>query len=162
MRHRLGKGVVAGLVLAGAVLGLVASPASAGRADGDLKIAVGFVRMDGAQENPPADPDGSGHFAYVAFGDQLCYIITARNIDPPVAAHIHVGAAGVNGPIVVGLQLPDPIGADCITAEQDESLNSAMVLTQGELDAIIANEAGYYANVHTAPFPAGAIRGQLR
>jgi len=37
-----------------------------------------------------------------------------------------------------------------------------MVLTQEELDAIIANEAGFYANVHTAPFPAGAIRGQLR
>jgi hypothetical protein len=162
MRHRLTKGVVAGLVLAGAVLGLVASPASAGRSGGDLKFAVGFVGMDGAQENPAADPDGRGIFAYVAFKDQFCYVITAKDIDPPIAAHIHVGAAGVNGPIVVGLELPDPIGADCITAEQDESLNSTMVLTQGELDAIIANEAGYYANVHTAPFPAGAIRGQLR
>jgi hypothetical protein len=162
MRHRLTKGVVAGLVLAGAVLGLVASPASASRSGGDHKIAVGFVRMDGAQENPAADPDGHGHFAYVAFKDQLCYFITAADIDPPLAAHIHVGAAGVNGGIIVGLQLPDPVGHDCITAEPDESLNSTMVLTQGELDAIIANEAGYYANVHTAPFPGGAIRGQLR
>jgi hypothetical protein len=162
MRHRLTKGVVAGLVLAGAVLGLVALPASASRSGGDHKFAVGLVRMDGAQENPPADPDGSGHFAYVAFKDQFCYIITAKDIEPPLAAHIHVGAAGVNGPIVVGLQLPDPVGADCITAEQDETLNSPMVLTQGELDAIIANEAGYYANVHTASFLGGAIRGQLR
>ena len=162
MRHRVGKGVVAGLVLAGAVLGLVASPASASRTDGSHQIAFNIVRMVGANEVPPADPDGSGIFAYIAFKDHLCYVITARNIDPPIAAHIHTGAAGVNGPIVVALQVPDPIGADCITAEQDESLNSTMVLTQGELDAIIANEAGYYANVHTAPFPAGAIRGQLR
>jgi hypothetical protein len=162
MRHRLGKGVVAGLVLAGAVLGLVASPASARTTGDDHKIAFNIVRMVGANENPPADPDGSGIFAYVAFKDQFCYVITARNIDPPIAAHIHVGAAGVNGPIVVPLQLPDPIAADCITAEQDESLNSTMVLTQGELDAIIDNPAGFYANVHTAPFPAGAIRAQLR
>lgn len=162
MRQRLIKGAVAGLVLAGTVLGLAASPVSAGRAGGDHKIAVGVVVMDGAQENPAADPDGKGIFAYVAFKDQFCYFISARDIDPPVAAHIHVGAAGVNGPIIVGLELPDPVGADCITAEQDETLNSTMVLTQGELDAIIANEAGYYANVHTATFPAGAIRGQLR
>jgi hypothetical protein len=161
MRHRLGKGVVAGLLLAGAVLGVVASPASASRTGGSHQIAFGIVRMDGQQENPAADPDGRGHFAFIAFGDKLCYVITARDIDPPLAAHIHVGAAGVNGPIVVGLELPDPIGADCITAEQDESLNSTMVLTQSELDAIIANKAGFYANVHTAPFPAGAIRGQL-
>ncbi len=161
MRHRLTKGVVAGLVLAGSVLGLVASPASASRSGDDHNIAFGIVRMDGQQENPAADPDGHGHFAFVAFKDQLCYVITARDIDPPLAAHIHVGARGVNGPIVVALQVPDPIGHDCITAEPDESLNSTMVLTQGELDAIIANKAGYYANVHTAPFPAGAIRGQL-
>ena len=61
-----------------------------------------------------------------------------------------------------GLELPDPVSADCITAEPHSSLDSPMVLTQEELDAIIANEAGYYANVHTATFPAGAIRGQLR
>jgi len=89
-------------------------------------------------------------------------VLTARNIDPPVASHIHSGAAGVNGPIVVMLDVPDPVGHGCITAEQDESLNSIEVLTQSELDAIIADEAGFYANVHTATFPGGAIRGQLR
>ena len=36
------------------------------------------------------------------------------------------------------------------------------VLLQSELDAIIDNPAGFYANVHNAEFPAGAVRGQLR
>ena len=62
----------------------------------------------------------------------------------------------------MALELPDPVAADCITAEPDPALNSNDVLTQGELDAIIADEAGFYANVHTGPFPGGAIRGQLR
>jgi hypothetical protein len=28
-------------------------------------------------------------------------------------------------------------------------------------DAIAANPANYYVNVHNAPFPGGAVRGQL-
>ena len=31
------------------------------------------------------------------------------------------------------------------------------MLLQSELDAIIANPAGFYANVHNTPFPAGAL-----
>ena len=159
MRKRLIQVSVA-LVVTGAVLGLAASPVSA---DGGRHhdIAVGVVRLDGGQEVPPADPDGRGLFAYVAFGDQLCYFLTAHRIDPAAAAHIHAGPAGVNGGIVIGLEVPDPVSHGCITADPDEANNSPMVLTQGELDAIIADEAGFYANVHNATFPAGAIRGQL-
>jgi hypothetical protein len=162
MRSRLIAGPIAALVFAGAVLAFMASPASAGDDDHSHQIAVGSIRLSGANEVPAADPDGFGRFRYIAAGDKLCYILSAFNIDPPLAAHIHAGAAGVNGPIVVMLEVPDHVSAACITAEPDSSLNSIDVLTQEELDAIIANEAGFYANVHTAPFPAGAIRGQLR
>src|SRR4029077_20743919 len=93
-------------------------------------FAGGGVLLSGAQEVPPADPDGFGRFAYVAFGNKLCYVLTAFKVDTPVMAHIHMGPVGVNGPIVVALELPDPVAAACITAEPDESLNSTMVLTQ--------------------------------
>src|SRR5262245_50870594 len=99
MRSRLIAVPIAALVLAGAVLAIWASPASAGDDDQPHKVAVGSVRLSGAQEVPAADPDGFGRFTYVAAGDKLCYILTAFNVDPPLAAHIHVGAAGVNGPI---------------------------------------------------------------
>jgi len=159
MRNRFIAGSIAALAFAAASFAFVASPASAG--DDHHDFAVGAVKLNGANEVPAADPDGKARFLFVAAGDKLCYFFAAKNIDPPLAAHIHAGAAGVNGGIVVMLMVPDPVSHECITANPDESMNSTAVLTQGELDAIIANPAGFYANVHTAPFPAGAIRGQL-
>ena len=160
MRNRLIKGSIATLVAAGAVLGLAASPVPAGATDSH-KFAANIIQLNGQNENPPADPDGKALMAYVAFGNHFCYAWAAKDIDPPLAAHIHAGAAGVNGGIVVMLQVPDPAAHECITAVPDDTPNTIMVLTQSELDAIIDNPAGFYANVHTAPFPAGAIRGQL-
>src|SRR5262245_60966292 len=99
MRTRLIRGSVALLVFAGAGLGLVASPVAAG-ADQSPKVAASIVKLTGAQEKPPADPDGSAIFAYAAFGDHLCYVLfDPDNLDTVVAAHIHSGAVGVNGPI---------------------------------------------------------------
>ena len=161
MRNRLTI-AVASLVLGITTVGALNSPAGA-RAGTDVNIAFGVVRMSGAQENPPADPDGFGTFAFLGVKDTFCYLITAHKIETPVAAHVHMGARGVNGGIVVGLMTPtDGLAFDCIKAVSNDTPNTTMVLTQAELDAIIANPAGFYANVHNAPFPAGAIRGQLR
>jgi hypothetical protein len=160
-----------GVVALAVVLVAAGGPASAGTAAADTadrgtppKIAVGAVRLDGQQEVPPADSDGRGTFAYVAFDSQICYVLTARRIEPSTMAHIHVGPSGVNGPIVIGLIAPTRgFSADCIEAVPDGSVeNTTEVLLQSELDAIIANESGFYVNVHNAPFPGGAIRAQLR
>jgi len=150
-------------LLAAATMTVTATPAGA-HGGHPQHFAAGAVRLDGAQEVPgPGDEDGRGMFAYLAFDSNLCYLLSARNIDPAAAAHVHSGARGVAGPIVIGLTPPtDRLSADCIEAVPDTTPNSPAVLTQSELDAIIANPAGYYANVHNAPFPAGAIRGQLR
>jgi hypothetical protein len=126
-------------------------------------FAAGIVRLDGAQETQAADPDGRGTFGYVAARDKLCYLLTARKIEPATMAHIHTGARGVAGPIVIGLEAPtDGLSFDCITAVSNDTPNTTEVLLQSELDAIVANPAGFYVNVHNAPFPAGAIRAQLR
>jgi hypothetical protein len=157
----------ASLLTVGALVGS-AVPASAHHRS-DHRIAFGVVRMDGAQEVSPdgqlgaGDADGKGIFAYLAFDGRLCYFMTARKIEPAAAAHIHQAPRGANGGIVIGLTAPtEGFSADCIAAQPDTVENTPDVLTQSELDAIIANPADYYANVHNAPFPGGAIRGQLR
>lgn len=112
--------------------------------------------LTGENEVPgPGDPDGSGE-ALVLLDEaqsEVCFLIIASDIMLPAsAAHIHVGAADVAGDIVVPLEAPgeDGTSAGCVS-DVDPAL----------IAAIVADPAGYYVNVHTTDFPAGAIRGQL-
>lgn len=77
-----------------------------------------------------------------------------------ILAHIHQGAAGVNGPIVVdsGLNptVPIPITGGVATVTRTNLATSTTIA-----QAIIDNPAGFYFNVHTALSPGGALRGQL-
>lgn len=112
-----------------------------------------FVVMSGAEEAPgPGDPDGSGAALFTlnqGLG-MVCWELTAENIDPAVAAHIHRAPAGSPGPIVVPLS-PPTNGMSSGCAEVD----SALVME------IRQYPENFYVNVHNPAFPAGAIRGQL-
>lgn len=111
--------------------------------------------LTGAAEVPgPGDPNGSGTARLtVNVGQaQVCFSISVTGIAlPSTGAHIHVGEASDFGSVVVGLTPPGASGTSsgCVSADKD-------VLRQ-----IMSNAAGYYVNVHTSEFPAGAVRGQL-
>ncbi|MCA1561100.1 MAG: CHRD domain-containing protein [Acidobacteria bacterium] len=77
------------------------------------------------------------------------------------AAHIHPGAAGINGGILVdtGLTSASPIA---VNADGTASLNFASVaVSADQAQQIVANPAGFYFNIHTPINPGGAVRGQL-
>jgi hypothetical protein len=127
---------------------------------------IGIVGLTGAQEVPgPGDADGRALFVYATGRDRLCYALVVNGIAPATLSHIHSGARGVAGPIVIGLQAPtNGASAGCITAVADDQQtpeNAMMTLTRTELRSIVANPAAFYTNVHNADHPAGAIRGQL-
>lgn len=106
--------------------------------------------LTGAAEVPgPGDPDGTGTAQFRLNPGQrtVCWEVTWSNIDAPAAAHIHRGTSEVAGPIVIPL---DPIAEGC-----DEEVDRALILE------ILRQPDAFYANVHNAPFPGGAIRGQL-
>ena len=108
----------------------------------------------GENEVPPADPDGSGAAVVTLNSGQgvVCFEISVSNIAlPATGAHIHEGAAGVNGGIVVSLTPPDESGTSSGCVEADRGL----------IKDIRKDPAGYYVNVHTTEYPSGAIRGQL-
>lgn len=108
--------------------------------------------LNGANEVPPADPDGAGTATVVINGTLVTYTISVQNITlPPTGQHIHVGAAGVNGGILI------PLTGTWVGGSLVGSTTAAAVDTA----AIVANPAGHYVNVHTTDYPGGAIRGQL-
>ena len=105
---------------------------------------------------PPyqGDADGLGEaLITVNLGQrEVCWQLTVSNLDPATAAHIHEAAAGIRGGIVVFLSAPDGTGqASGCRSDQDAEV----------LQRILTNPAGFYVNVHTTVYPAGAVRGQL-
>jgi hypothetical protein len=128
---------------------------SAGDVSAHHRTRVTGAILTGRQEAPgPGDPDGAGLAAVtinVARG-RICYALAVTRIAPATLAHIHRGARGVPGPIVVHLDAPtDGSSANC-TLVDDPAL----------VAEIAHAPSAFYVNVHNADFQAGAIRGQLR
>ena len=116
-------------------------------------VEDGFTaNMTGAQVAGGGDPDGSGRAEVTVLdkADRICYELDLRGIGQPTSVAIHRGAAGQNGPVVLGFETPNGTEAKGCTSPPE-----------GVADAIEANVAGHYVMVHTAEFPNGAIRGQL-
>ena len=138
------------------------------------------THASGDHEVPPRDTRAQGQaiFQLSRDGTELSYRLIASNIENVVASHIHVGAAGTNGPIVTFLFGNVPPGGgrtDGVLATGTiTAANLIGPLTGQPLSALIdAIEAGNaYVNVHTndgvdptntgpGDFPGGEIRGQL-
>jgi hypothetical protein len=149
------------ITLTAALVAVVASATTvaAQRGDGPLRPAATVnpevaysVALDGDNEVPPADPDGMGTAAVTVNSStgQVCVNVTTTAIEPIQAMHIHEGAAGVNGPVVVDFAVTSgTTAAKCVTVSASQAA------------AVNAAPTGFYLNVHTATYPDGAIRGQL-
>lgn len=110
--------------------------------------------LTGAAEVGGGDTDGTGSATVTLNSDtELSYTISVSAITLPAAAgHIHKGAAGVNGPVVIPFSAPpDAAGNAAGTATADAAL----------IADIRANPQNYYVNIHTTDYPDGAVRGQL-
>jgi hypothetical protein len=94
---------------------------------------------------------GSGTFTVNKSKKLFCYNIKSRGLTGINGSHIHKGAAGVDGVVVIVLNKKkiNKVGSTCVKS-------SASVLAD-----ISMNPSNYYFNIHTAKFPAGAVRGQL-
>ena len=112
------------------------------------------AELTGANEVHSGDPDGSGT-AEISFSDELtrvCWDLNdLENLAPITGAHIHRGAAGTDGPVVLPLKQATEGGW--------RGCSSDTAWVRAAFQEGISN---YYVNVHTAEYPKGAIRGQLR
>lgn len=126
------------------------------------------VPLSGAESVPPVQTQASGQITFTldVVSGGMGYKLEVTNITDVTAAHIHLGAKGANGPVVVPLfNGPPKTGsfsgvlaegtitpADLTGELQGQGLPGMLTAMQG---------AGLYANVHTQANPDGEIRGQL-
>lgn len=106
---------------------------------------------------------GTGTATFEDDGAKIEYAISVTGLTAVNGAHIHLGAAGVNGPIIINLLNPVTAGGAAngvIATGTITNVNNANV----SLDSlrVLFNNGNAYVNVHTTQFPGGAIRDQVR
>jgi hypothetical protein len=160
--------VVAVLVALGAASFAVASGGGKNGND-DQSVA----RLAGFQEVPALNGAGRAMVRLDLAADHIDFRLDYSGLSgPPAVAHVHIGQRGVNGSVSFflcggGSKPPCP-------AATEGSISGTVVaadvlgpvgqgFTPGDLASVLtAIRAGVaYANMHTAKFPGGEIRGQL-
>ena len=107
------------------------------------------VNLTGTEEVPPLTVPGSGSGTFrVAEDGTVTGSVTTKDVEGTMA-HIHRGAKGTNGPVIVPL---DKSG-DTYSVPAGRKLSAEQIkdLKAGNL----------YVNVHTAKNKGGEVRGQL-
>ena len=109
------------------------------------------VPLSGSQEVPPVKTSGSGTGTITVAADKsVTASITTQGV-AGVAAHIHEGAAGSNGAVIVPLDK---------SGDNQWSSKPGAKLTDAQYEAFKAGRL--YFNVHTPQNKGGEIRGQIR
>ncbi|MEJ7642818.1 MAG: CHRD domain-containing protein [Candidatus Nitrosocosmicus sp.] len=121
------------------------------------------ANLSGQEEVPPTNSTATGMAEFTPSGESVSYNVNATDIQGVTAGHIHTGAQGENGPVVVTLFKFDSAQNQVsqngtITADK---LEGAM---QGKQTSDLANtmkNGTTYVNIHTEQNPNGEIRGQI-
>jgi hypothetical protein len=136
--------------------------------------------LSGSQEVPPRSTPARGNtlLRLNRDSDELFFQITVSNIRNVVAAHLHLGQPGVNGPIVASLYSAPAGGGrerGLLVRGTIRAADLEGPLAGHSLDELIGEllDGNIYVNVHTndgvgdidtgpGDFPGGEIRGQFR
>lgn len=113
---------------------------------------VYHVKLSGRTEVPPGALNASGAAVIAVHGSSVvCWRFAhLHGFTGATFAHIHVGAHGKSGNIVVPLSTgPRLHHQGCLP------VSAALI------NAIEKNPRGYYVNIHSTRYPGGAVRAQL-
>jgi CHRD domain len=111
----------------------------------------GRVTLSGDQEVPAVMTSASGGGAITINADKsVSGSVTTTGV-AGTAAHIHIGGAGKNGPVIVPLTK---------SGDSTWSVPAGAKLTDAQYEAYKAGDL--YVNVHSAQNKGGEIRGQLK
>ena len=112
------------------------------------------VPLSGDQQVPKVASPGSAtaNFTWDPATRGLTWSITFSGLSSPATmAHIHSGAAGKNGPVVLWLSARG--------APPDSPFGGSATLTPAQVAQLKAS--AWYVNLHSKDHPAGELRGQV-
>ncbi|MEO8739191.1 MAG: CHRD domain-containing protein [Casimicrobiaceae bacterium] len=114
-------------------------------------MATQQVTLSGATEVPPVTTSATGNATVTIKEDRSVSAAVTVSGMTATASHIHEGAAGANGPVIVPFT---KTGDNTFAAAPDAKLTEAQYASfkAGKL----------YVNVHSAKHPGGEIRAQLK
>jgi len=130
------------------------------------------AKLDATNEVPQPSLSGntpSGTATFTSQGNVLIYKVTVSGLSSPyLAAHIHTGAPGVAGPVIVPLALSAGPGDG--TASGEGMIDASAIKGKNAdgspmsmADLLTAMRSGStYVNVHTANNKPGEARGQIQ
>ncbi len=113
------------------------------------------TQLSGQNQVPPVDTQGSGtaEFHYNPSTRHLSWSISYKDLSSAVTgAHIHSGAAGANGKVLVSLTKKGSM-------ENPSPIKGSATLTEDQAKELMSGNT--YVNVHTEKNKAGEIRGQI-
>jgi hypothetical protein len=120
-------------------------------ASGQMMGGSQQVTLSGASEVPPVTTTAAGTATVTVKDDRSVAVAVTVSGMTPTASHIHEGAAGANGPVIVPFT---KTGDNTFASAPDAKLTDAQYA---------AYKAGnLYVNVHSAKNPGGEIRGQIK
>ena len=132
------------------------------------------ARLSGAEEVPPISTAGTGDFKMTIQQGEITFSLTFSDLSSPLAvAHLHFATSKVNGGVMIflcggGGQPACPATTEGSITGTITAANVTGPVTQnvavGDLDSALelVREGASYANMHTANFGSGEIRGQVR
>jgi hypothetical protein len=157
MRRTVGiaLGIIGAVVLAAFVQSCGSSTAP---------VAKTYVSaMSPANENPPKTTTGTGITTFVDNGSQIDWTMSLTGMTGVFASHIHLGAAGVIGPVIFNLFIPNGTNTGTLTGVVGSGTITNANNVNISLDSlrVLFNNGNAYVNVHTTANPGGEIRAQI-
>jgi hypothetical protein len=129
------------------------------------------IDLTGSQQNPGVATDafGMATVRLIDNGTAISFRVIVCDVINVTASHIHVGAAGTNGPVIIpfvhGVLFSSPHGCKTLAegtrtaADLNTKASPSITSWNDFVQALLAGNT--YINVHTTANPGGEIRGQL-
>jgi len=145
-----------GVVLVGDATGAPSAAAS------PLPASPITLRLAGKEEVPAVTTVANGSFVATPSATSLKWGLQAYGVGLTMS-HIHVGAAGANGPVVAFLFGPNAAGQNLVDVSgtiTEANLVGPMLGKYGDFAAALA-AGNLYVNVHSIANPGGEVRIQI-